>query len=83
MRLLCPACKKPLAWNKILDVNHPDGIPHGFEVWCGYGPCQSEAANNGATGEDLEDARGNLLDKINLEAVNKERAEFGLEPLDK
>lgn len=73
-RLLCPACKKPLAHNPIAG---------GVEIWCGYGPCKSKVANNGATGTDLEDARGNLLDKINLEAVNRERAEFGLGLLDK
>lgn len=79
-RLLCPACNKPLAFGKIAE--NPENC-EGWEIWCGYGPCESQAANEGACGDDLAEARGNLLDKINLEAINKERAEFGLGLLDK
>ena len=44
---------------------HTLGNP--IELWCGYGPCPSVAASNGAKGSTLEEAHANLCRLVEQE----------------
>ena len=57
----CPECVEPLL------MKIEDGV---VVVWCGYGPCRSKAANEGAKAENEEMAVRALAASVMVEAVN-------------
>jgi len=61
----CPACKRPLVvaheWN-------PAVPPGQVTVYCPHGPCDSEAANCGATGDTIDEALTALARAVDAEA---------------
>jgi hypothetical protein len=50
----CPACGKKLSTG--FEIRE-----HEFIAWCGFGPCPSTKANNGASGKTESDALDNLI----------------------
>jgi ssDNA-binding Zn-finger/Zn-ribbon topoisomerase 1 len=50
--LTCPVCNEPL-----LKV---PGAAKRVIMWCGFGPCRSRAANDGASGLSEEEAHEHL-----------------------
>lgn len=56
--MICPCCQHPLHVGFELAEN-------AFIAWCGYGPCSSMKANDGAFGRSEEQAMLNLVSKLN------------------
>lgn len=54
---LCPGCQQPL--NVEPAQTFAPGVVH-VSLWCGCGPCPSEAANQGAVGETEAQALNRL-----------------------
>lgn len=69
--LCCPVCGMQLCKGPVVWDQHPlFGV--GVELWCGFGPCASEAANEGATAT-TELAAFNALDAaVRLERSQRE-----------
>lgn len=55
----CPVCRRPLSW-ELRDLT-------AVGLWCAYGPCPSDAANKGATGENEATAYARLVALIEAE----------------
>lgn len=62
--LACPVCGMDLC--KAI-------VPAGVELWCGFGPCASQAANDGATAATELEAH-KILDR-NVRIENSGRVE--------
>lgn len=53
---LCPACKQPLCYEyQSMNV---------WAMWCGNGPCKSEAMNQGVASFGLQACYADLIDKF-------------------
>lgn len=61
-RYTCPACKQ------FLSVIHGED-DMSYVIWCGYGPCKSDVANNGAAGITHLEAYKKLCKAIEQEEI--------------
>lgn len=68
MILLCPCCGRPLSTRFELR----QGGLSVCVVWCGYGPCESMAANEGAEGKTFDEAIENLDKALEREGLEYE-----------
>lgn len=58
----CPCCGKPM---KHCSAN--SGSFKAYEMWCGHGPCQSYATNNGAVRQTLEECAAAIENAYEIE----------------
>lgn len=64
----CPVCNRPLTLSPVLEQGN-------VYMYCAYGPCESEAANHGASGISEREAYKKLCAAVEKEQLKTKEGE--------